>query len=341
MRVFVVAFSGSDNMGDDAIFRSLAGEYALKGFDVACLDFGGGFSSSLKNYAESSVRPFSFFRIAKEISKSDQVVWGGGGLIQQESSKLNLLYFLLVVTLAFLLRKPYEVRGMGVSEVCGKWMRKWLLFLLSKASRVEVRDSESKKILGDLGVEKVVVSPDLAFSLKLGDEVGVGRHERKGVVFFLRPPLESKKSWVPAVFRYRRGRSYRNEELSVQIEMLVALAEKECPNETVYFFSCHGWRDEVFARDAVSGLIKKAGCDFQFLAGDFEDAVELCSNVRAVVSMRFHGCVAAIRAGSPVIGLAYSNKVSSLLMDREGWVYGLGVSDIKAATGKLIDLLRR
>lgn len=94
------------------------------------------------------------------------VVWGGGQMLQNESSRAFLWFHLGFVTLALLLRKPVVCYAQGVGGIKGGVERRWAGWVLDRLAAITVRDAASRHRLGTLTQRPVAVAADPAFCVE-------------------------------------------------------------------------------------------------------------------------------------------------------------------------------
>src|SRR3990172_2085914 len=99
--------------------------------------------------------------------RADVVLWGGGQLVQNASSKPFLFLQLSFLAAALLLRKKVVCYGQGVGPVSGALSRLCTRLALDRLSAVSVRDHASARRLASLGVEhpRLRVTADPSFCL--------------------------------------------------------------------------------------------------------------------------------------------------------------------------------
>lgn len=109
------------------------------------------------------------FRVWRALRASGAFVGGGGGLLQDRTSRRSLLYYLTLIYLAHLLKKPAFLAGQGIGPLRSRFLKKLTARCLSHAEYIMVRDETSRNLLRELKIEApVVLGEDLALAYPVG-----------------------------------------------------------------------------------------------------------------------------------------------------------------------------
>lgn len=210
-KVLLSGYYGFGNVGDEAILASTIENLRARepGIEISVLSQNP--AETTKTYGVKAFGRMSPREIISGLAAADLVVFGGGSLLQDDTSFRSLLYYLSVIFAARALGKPVVVYANGVGPL-RSWAGKLLTrFALSLVRRVTVRDLESEWLLKRLHVKKPVrVTSDPAFLLS---PVPADRRNQilkdSGITgaspivwLALRPgkgPEEFYKSFVPAI----------------------------------------------------------------------------------------------------------------------------------------------
>ncbi len=104
--------------------------------------------------------------MATKIWRADSVVFGGGSLFQDRSSRMSLVYYLLILSWACLWRRRILLLGHGVGPIRTAVLRRWLSCLLPHVWRVVARDAQSYADFLDMGSREgcTFLGTDLAYT---------------------------------------------------------------------------------------------------------------------------------------------------------------------------------
>ena len=300
--MLVAAWVGSTNLGDELVFAGLSRRLAARGARVTAISVDPASTSAVHGVsAVSASDPRSLWAAA---GRADAVVFGGGGLLQDETSPFNLPYHLGRTLLAALRRTPWAGVGLGAGRLDTALGRGLVRTALRRAVAVSVRDRESAELLQGLGLAAPVVAADLALSLP-PPEV----EARDRLVVCLRP-WAGRRGRLPAAARARVAGTPEH------LLQATARALDECASTTglaVHLVALQPDRDgplheAIAARMAAPATTATPGV---------HNVVAEVATGRAVVAMRYHGGIAAALGGRPSVLVGYSPKVDALARDLE------------------------
>ncbi len=298
-RVLLSGYYGFGNVGDEAILASTIESLREKqpGIEVSVLSANP--QDTSKTYSVDAYQRMSAKEVASGILSCDLVVFGGGSLLQDDTSFRSLLYYLSVIFSSRVLGKPVVVYANGVGPLrspAGRLLTRLALMLVRK---VTVRDPESEKLLKRIGVKKPVrVTADPAFLLspspaercdKIMKDAGIPLSAAP-VWLALRPgkaPERFYASFVPAI-TLLRSRGYE--------PCVLVMQEKD--------------RELV---PALNKLLADAGeRPVPEIAGlSPRDALGVLERGRFCVGMRLHTLILAARASVPFLGVEIDPKLGA------------------------------
>lgn len=332
-RIVVSGYYGFGNFGDEAILSEILEE--LDGYAVATVVSENPPETSSR-FRVHAVPRNSLVRRMVAISRSDGLLFGGGGLLKEPGSNPHgMVAVLLDLLIAQILGKPTLVYGVGTGEV-RKDSIPLLRLALSQSDMVVLRDSGSIEAAISWGVspERLRLSADVLFNRAIrpssvGPQGGdSGRAIRIGLSLAandlvwldqLRPGRRS--DWVDALIVgleavCRSGR--------VQVELLSlqgggGLTDEELLAEIA----------RRLERSGISSAIRD-------ISGRGADEAELIiRDLDLIVGMRFHALVIACIVGTPFVALGFDRKIGALArdLDLEGRLLDLQTADPQSLTG--------
>lgn len=294
MRTFVAAWLGSGNLGDELLFACLRRKLAPWTSEITVASAAP--SATRRDHDVRAVHHLDLPTVAREIASSDALVFGGGGLLQDSTSPFSLPLHLIRLLIANARRVPVLGIGLGAGPVRRSLSRHMIRRAFRHHRGLAVRDAASSAVLRDCGVGDVTVTADLAFSLPPHDgEPG------EAIAVALRAYAEGL---LPA--RWRAARA------SAEVEATVAGALDEVHARSgapLRFVAFEGDRDARFHRRIAERMRATA---VSFSQPTLETVLDEIGQARAVISMRYHGGVAAALAARPVVLLGYAPKVAAL-----------------------------
>ena len=292
MRVLVSGWSGSTNLGDELVLAGLL--RLLEGHEVCVVSVDP--AATRVRFGVPAVAPRQAGRLVRAVREADLLVFGGGGLLQDETSPLNLPYHLARPALALALGTPVVGLGLGAGPLERPGSRR-AVGLLRRFAGVSVRDEGSRRLLAACGVP-ARLGADLALAR---DSVGTGPED---VITVSLRPWSGGGGWLPVGARWRH-------HLDGQVVDALAGALDELSGRTgwpVRFVALQADRDD----DVHAQVADRMRSPTQRTTPDVHRVVDEVAAGQLVVAMRFHAGIAAVLAGRPTVLLGYSPKVDAL-----------------------------
>jgi polysaccharide pyruvyl transferase CsaB len=325
VEVLVAAWVGSTNLGDELVFRGLCRRLAALGAGVTAVSVAPAATRAAHGVAAIDHRDVA--GLVRATRRADLVVLGGGGLVQDSTSALNLPYHLSRLVPARLSAKPLAVVGIGAGPLRGRLGTGLARVALAGAHVCTARDAASAQLMRDLGVSPVELTADLAFALPVPavaveDSLVVclrpwtGRRGRLPVA--LRRPGDDVAPWFVAAMAGTLDAAASATGLAVR---LVAFqADRDGP-----------LHDRVAERLTVP---------VSTVRPDVDDVVDEVARGRVVVAMRYHALVSAVLGGRPAVSLGYDAKVDSLAADVGSGVVARGCdrSAVESVAEAIVEL---
>jgi len=298
MRLMISGYYGYGNTGDEAILAALTDELRRRYPDVQLTVLSADPEATARQYGVEAIPRWSLPAIWRTLRSADLLISGGGGLIQDATSRLSPLYYLAILRLARLAGTPYMILAQGLGPL-RHWFTRWATACcFRRAAAITVRDEPSAQLLSQLGVTAlpVEVTADPALLLQpcppqRTDELlrEFGLSESAGLIGI------ALRSWagfdvvrpVAALIRHlhqpQAGRvlliPFQPEE---DLNLAWRVASEAAAPVTIL--------DQALAPRELLGII---------------------SQLDLLVSMRLHGLIFAASAQVPAIALSYDPKVEA------------------------------
>lgn len=323
-RILVAGWIGSGNMGDEGILASI--NESLAGFaKVRALSTD---EAHTKRMLGISTAPFDVLphpvRFLRAFREADLVLIGGGGLLQDRSSLLNVPRYAYKAVLARLLRRPVAFYAISVGPIRHRATELLVRMTLNRCSFVTVRDAASRERLISYGVraDLITVTADPAITLKPSTEPSAswlqmrtsGKTPLVGVS--LRHPAESSRL-LPVGLAHRLGLARRRAgaEYDALISVVANALDRIHEACGVRFAFLPLWytRDRQVHDDVLAAMEHRDSAwelDREHSPHDFK---ALVGSVDLMISMRLHGVIFAASTGTPFIALGYAQKVSDFV----------------------------
>lgn len=319
VRATVAAWVGSANLGDELVFAALARQLQERGVEPEPLSVDPRGSRTAFGVPARPRRSCSWTR-------TDCTILGGGGLLQDETSTLNLDLHLSPVVAARLRREHVAGVGLGAGALTTRSGRARVRTVLAGVP-LAVRDSASADLLAEIGLGRPTVAADLTMSLPPPDVSAADR-----VVVCLRP-WSGRRHRLPARLRRHRpddafatGAARSLDALSTATDLPVHLVAFDAPKDEPL-------HQAVAARMHSTPTLASPGLD---------EVLGEVARSRLVVSMRYHGGMAAVLGGRPSVLVGYTGKVDALAGELGAGAAGLawsptGLGDLATPARAVLD----
>lgn len=284
-KVLISGYIGFSNFGDDVIFAMLTRHLKAKGFKVSALS-----ANPQKTKAQFKVNAANYMNplsIIKEIASCDYLISGGGSLLQNVTSSLSLLYYILIIICAKLMFKKVIIFAQGIGPIYGVFWHILTRITLNMCNLVTVRDSESYKQLGRWKIKSRLVD-DPAWDIPV-----LPRESRGYVGVQLRPYSNMHPDFIKLLVKYI-GLYFSDRKI------IMFSFQNPDDMKTLYLFEKElktQWpqiRYEIRNNNSIKSIVQGF------------------SELEYLFAMRFHACLLGIKYGLKVFALPYDIKVENL-----------------------------
>ena len=283
MRLVVSGYYGFGNAGDEAILAAIVGALRRRTDDLELVVISGNPAATARRHGVRSIGRGALGTV-RELLRSDGLVSGGGGLLQDRTSTRSLLYYAGVMLLASVLRRPVYVYAQGVGPIEGRLAREVAGLALRRARYVSVRDQGSLEAARALGADGAEAAADPAIGLS--PPTPVPASGRPTIVVAVRPAPgweQLEEGFVTALRRLGEG-------------------------HRLAFVAMHPSEDGPLA----SRLAARVGPYASVV--DYAGLEELMGHIGSaalVIGMRLHALILAAVASVPFVALSYDPKVDA------------------------------
>ena len=290
-KTLLFGYYGFSNLGDDALLYSA--------INRARLEFGASIGALTRKPKKNANRfaipcynrnsPFSLFY---RIFRCDRLIFGGGTLFQDGTSRRSLLYYLAILRLALFLKKDVLLYANGIGEINNENLRALLFSSLSRCSYIGLRDKNSFHLLHSALSPRspIILENDLALSS--------APSARSRIDFLLSISLKQKKNSFFVVCPHYRASRFDKFELEL------AIRKQKNLRLTPLFIPCSP--DDL---DICHSLSKKFGGAVLYPIS-FSDLLTLFPLAQSIISMRYHPLLVARIRNIPSLPIGTDPKIS-------------------------------
>jgi polysaccharide pyruvyl transferase CsaB len=291
MHVVLSGYYGFDNCGDEAILYSIIQGLRDIQADINITVLSNNPTYTKEMYGVDSVDRHHLGKISAVLKKADGLISGGGSLLQDKTGLKSIPYYSGIIQLAKFYKKPVFVYAQGMGPISNK-LSKWIVKnTLNKVEQITVRDLDSQRLLGELGVSKdSTIVPDPVLGLNSStfscDWQGIVDDHIVAV---------SVRDW-PSEISFKANIA----------EALDKLAEK---GYLILFVPMHGKHDEKASMDVAQLMQKKSEifpCDCEI-----EEKIAIIGKANLLIGMRLHSLIFSAITYTPFIALSYDPKIDA------------------------------
>ncbi len=297
-RVLLSGYYGFGNLGDEALLEVIV-ERMRRRFPSAQLEvLSATPQATAASHGVASTPRWNWRAIRAAVARSDVVLSGGGGLLQNATSLRSLLYYAGILREAIRARRKTMVFAQSVGPL-DFWGRLVVRQFCKGLDRATVRDEKSRRLLETLLSRTPIEHTADPVFLYEGPE-GEGDLSAEGL---------GPESGAYAVVSVRKSASFRDGP-AIIARAVDRLAQRH--DIRAAFLPLGGAADAVISTDVIrackSNPVLLPECSLAKAASIFRSA-------RVVVGMRLHALVLAARYAVPFLAIAYDPKVSALCED--------------------------
>lgn len=300
--VAITGWFGSDNLGDELILRALVQRLREKGAEPVAVSIDTAGTERIHRIGAVRHRsPMDTTRLERSLRGMDGLVVTGG-LIQTETSMWNLPFHSMRMRSARFM--PGCAVGLGVGRVTSPIAVSIARRALGRLAPIVVRDHDSADRLLGWGLDSVRVGSDAV----IGERVDPVEPEDT-VCVILRPAnrrgigtAASKASGPPSASRVARlaeALGSVSDATGLSIRMVAFQESRDMPIHRA--------------------LADRLGSGIDLVVPGLDDVLAEVGRSRLVITMRYHGAIAALLYGRPAVLLDYSPKMGSLAAEGGRW----------------------
>jgi len=300
-RLLISGYYGFKNAGDEAILDAFIRSTKDLPCPVSVTVLSNTPEETASKHGTPAVYRFNMLSVLRALWRSDALVSGGGSLLQDKSSTRSIIYYLSIIRLARLMRKPVMLYANGIGPVDKPHNRRRVKKIVSRVNVLTLREESSREELLRIGVSgpPIQVTADPVFLLDEPDENLAISALREAGVPGDRPligisvrTLRARENFVSEMARFA-------DRLTQELEYHVVFLPMQMP------------QDVTMSRKIMEAMVHPS----YLLGADLppEALIGACGQMDLVVAMRLHTMLFAASVNTPVIGLVCDPKIAYFL----------------------------
>ncbi len=302
----ISGYYGFQNIGDDAMLMSIISDLRKFKPAIRILTLSRVPTGTTRDYGVDSISRSNLFRVFRAMKKARAFIYGGGNLLQDNTSTRSLLFYLGTVWLAKKMKLKVMFYANGIGPLKKKVNRLLTRTIMNKVDVITLREKLSYTELKHMDISKprILLTADSALTVIDDGNTGsrdilktIGVDGSSGLIgFSLRKyPGHEKFEHEKYESVIARVADYMSEKYG----LLPVLIPMQFPDDIPIL------KNVAAKTKTRSHLIKD-----RF---NVYDTYEIISKMDIMVGMRLHALVFSAGAGVPMVGLVYDPKIEGFL----------------------------
>lgn len=294
MHIVLSGYYGFDNVGDEAILFSIIQALRKLQPDIELTVLSHHPKKTSETYDVKSVSRNNINKIIQALKKSDGLISGGGSLLQDKTGHFTIPYYLGIIKLAKLLKKPVFIYAQGMGPINGFLSELLVKATLNKVNQITVRDEASQHLLKDIGIKqpaKIVPDPVL----------GLNPHDYK---HNWQPINElNQEEFITVSVRNWHTKYPFNEKLAHCLDLLVK------DGYGIVFVPMHGKHDKIKSQEIAKIMQEKS----YISPADkpLQSKISLIGDSKLLIGLRLHSLIFAAINYTPFVAISYDPKIDA------------------------------
>lgn len=302
----ISGYYGFRNIGDEALLMSIISDLKRYKSDIRLLILSRAPCDTSEDFSVDSISRLNMLRIYRAMRKSRAFVYGGGNLLQDNTSTRSLIFYLSCVWLAKKLNLKVMFYANGIGPLKKRLNRLLTKKIMNQVDVITLRERLSFEELRqmDIGRPRIMLTADAALTATdFRDELDTGIMELLGI-----------KTTNPllgiSLRKYPGHEKIEHEKYeSVIARAIDHLADKYGLHPV--FFPMQHPEDIPILENVAAKMRGKSTIVREKLS--VCQTYDLISKMQMLLGMRLHSLVFSAAAGIPMVGLVYDPKIQGFL----------------------------
>ncbi len=299
--IVVSGYYGSKNAGDEAMLAAMIEVLSELDPQTNITVISANPPDTKRRHGVEAVSWLSFSEIWKALRAADLLVSGGGSLLQNVTSRRSLYYYMAIIVLAFLARRPVMLYAQGIGPIEGFLARTIMRLIGNRVRLITVRDHGSLSELENLGIRRprIVETADPVLAINpVSKDTGWQVLQWNGVT--------DDKPLVGISVREWKGWQCYKEAMAEAADCIAAEF-----GANIVFLPMQ-YPEDVKTAETIAAMMKEEAV---VLDGEFSTAelLSLVGNMDLLIAIRLHALIFAGVMGVPLVGVSYDPKIDRFL----------------------------
>ena len=299
--IVVSGYYGSKNAGDEAMLAAMIEVLSELDPQTNITVISANPPDTKRRHGIEAVSWLSFSEIWKALRAADLLVSGGGSLLQNVTSRRSLYYYMAIIVLAFLARRPVMLYAQGIGPIEGFLARTIMRLVGNRVRLITVRDHGSLAELEAMGIHRprIVETADPVLAINpVAKDMGWQVLQWNGVT--------DDKPLVGISVREWKGWQCYKEAMAEAADCIAAEF-----GANIVFLPMQ-YPEDVKTAETIAAMMKEEAV---VLDGEFSTAelLSLVGNMDLLIAIRLHALIFAGVMGVPLVGVSYDPKIDRFL----------------------------
>lgn len=301
--LIILGYYGNSNLGDELILREIIKKNSEYGENITILSSNPELTSEKTKV--QSIHKMDIWNILKTMRlKNTKFLFGGGSLLQDDTSVKSLIYYLFVIFLAFLHGNYIEIYRNGIGNINSRIGKFFVPRILNLADVISVRDSISKKNLEKMGVKKEI---HLSVDPVLEMDIPETKNCMEYLAIHSRLALDPERDiFLGVSFRRKNQDVFFKKHL---IDLSIKLYEEHGIRMVIIPF--HYKEDFMY----IPNGFYPENCPLINITTQYSDEefLDILSGMDIMIGERLHSIITSYRMNIPFLSISYDIKIDAFL----------------------------
>lgn len=303
-RIVLSGYYGFDNQGDEAVLQSIIQALRNVEPDVEIMVLSANPEQTAAKYGVMAKNRWKLPKVFAALRWGDMLISGGGSLLQDVTSQKTIPYYLGVIGLARVLRKPVSFYAQGVGPIDQSVGRNLTHFMGNRVQLITVRDEDSYQLLKEIGVNRppMEVTVDPVVSLQ---PIPPTTKEYKNILQLRENAQSSGRPLIGIA-----PRSWQNQEGFKDALVETARRLQKEKGAEILFIPMHIPYDLELCQELATQLEGVHIVSGEYLPAEL---LSIYQQLDFLIGIRLHALIFASAVHVPHIGITYDPKIDSFL----------------------------
>jgi polysaccharide pyruvyl transferase CsaB len=299
--VIISGYYGFNNMGDDAMLMAIIDNLRQYREDIRIVTLSHNPMETKRSYGVDSISRVNLFYIYQVMRKARLFIYGGGNLIQDNTSTRSLLYYLGTIWIAKKMNLKVMFYANGIGPLNKNANKDITRKILNRVDVITLREELSLQELKNLNIDgpETYITADPAFTVRPASDNEVDE-------LFEKEGIDMQGPYVGfSVRKWHGHEKYKEAIIRAADHMIDKYGIKPV------FIPMHCPDDLYIIEDIVAKMKGKAWIIRNTYS--IPQIIGVIKRMEMLIGMRLHALIFAASLSVPFLGLAYEPKVEGFL----------------------------